>query len=309
MAGDFDLISAAERQRALDVVQRRADWGGMSQDELLSFTTRVHAAQTHAGLESVLLELPPERPWKMPETTPPDLPALPWWQRPVTVVTAAAIVGVGIFVAAVVGLAAASDDGRQAGGRPIIELPPAEIPRTTTTRVPVTTAPPTTVRPIAPPTTVAAAMLRVGEDIQPGRYMSATTVCYWERRSGVDPGLDDVIVNGGTSFHTVVDIAPSDVAFFSDYSCIWKPYAAPATAATTFEDGDWLVGSDIQAGTYERTDPQGFDDFCGWERASGFRHDYDEIIAYGYPTGPETVRLAAGERFTTEACGPWTKVG
>lgn len=313
MAGDFDLISAAERQHALDAVQRRAQRAGMSPDDVRSFTARVGAAQTHVGLESVLTDLPPERPWTMPETTPADRPALPWWQRPVTVVCAAAIVGTGIFVAAVVGLAGGSEDDHSATTRPIIELPPAALPRSTTTTP--TTSPPTTAQPVAPPTAPTppnlpeASMLRVGPDIQPGRYMSITAICYWERRSGVDPGLDDVIVNGGTASHAVVDIAASDVAFSWNYGCDWKPYAAPAAPAPAMADGDWLVGSDVQAGTYERTDPAGFDDFCSWERARGFLHDYDEVIAYGYPIGPETVRLAAGERFTSESCGPWAKVG
>jgi hypothetical protein len=72
-------------------------------------------------------------------------------------------------------------------------------------------------------------------------------------------------------------------------------------------DGDWLVGSDVVAGTYRSDLPGATSDMCMWERGTGFRHGYDEVVTYEYP-GTLEVTVRDGERFSSFTCGTWTKV-
>jgi hypothetical protein len=311
VADDFGLISGAERQHVLDQLQRQADAGTLSPAELSDRIARVHAAQTHAGLEAILRELPAEQPWRMPKAPPPPAgPGLPWWQRPGVVVGAAMVVGVCIFVAAVV--TAGSDDGDDdsATGRTIIELPPAEAPDpTTTTRPPTTTTtstttttPPFAVDPIVDGSEV---VLRVGQDIQPGRYMSGGPLCYWERLHRLDPGLRSVIANG-LGPKVIVDVRAGDAGLRSRSCREWVPYAPLPTPVSSFGDGDWLVGSDIPPGTYSAPGA----DLCMWESRTDFTHDaIDGIIDDNIIDASTTVTLRAGNGFSTLGCGTWTKVG
>lgn len=314
MAEDFGLISDAERQHALDELQRRADVGAISQADLNDRITRVHAAQTHAGLQAIVQELPTEQPWQLPQTPPPAVgPGLPWWQRPIVVVVAAMVVGTGVFIAAVVG-AGADDGDDSASRRTIIELPPAELattttttrPTTTTTRPPTTTTPTTTAPLVVDPVfNSQEKVLKVGQDIQPGRYMSSGQLCYWERVRGFAPGLDDVITNG-LGPKVILDVRAGDAGLRSRDCSPWVPYAPLAIPVTTFGDGDWLTGSDIPPGTYSAPGAE----MCWWSSNSDFTHDaIDGIIDDHFSSGDFTVTLRSGHGFTTQGCGTWTKVG
>jgi hypothetical protein len=184
-------------------------------------------------------------------------------------------------------------------------------------RVPISTTPSSTTTTtvfseVEPAVSDPEVLLVVGQDIQPGRYLATdlTFTCYWERVSGLDGDFDQIIVNGlgGTSpgqGQLIVDILASDAGFRTQGCGDWRPYAPPATPATTMGDGDWLVGSDIQPGTYGSTGPPSSVP-CHWERASGFTHDgLSEWIDSGFPEEPTTVQVYAGERFTADACGMW----
>jgi hypothetical protein len=175
-----------------------------------------------------------------------------------------------------------------------------EAPRTTTTAAPTTTETPTTTKPplpgFGPGTQV------VGTDTQPGRYVAGGELCYWERLSGLGGTFEEIITNGNPEGQAIVEILDSDVAFNSDGCGDWTLYVPPASPATSFGPGDWVVGEQIAPGTY-RADAAGL---CYWERASGFAHDFDEIITNGNPTGQAIVEIAPTDaRFTTSGCGDW----
>lgn len=77
-------------------------------------------------------------------------------------------------------------------------------------------------------------------------------------------------------------------------------------ASDSFSDGTWLVGDDIEAGTYRVIPEEGY---CYWERLSGLTGDFDDIIANGNPGGPAYVEILATDRaFTSSDCGNWAKV-
>jgi hypothetical protein len=85
-----------------------------------------------------------------------------------------------------------------------------------------------------------------------------------------------------------------------------EPTAPPPTGPrTSFDDGQWVVGSDIESGTYHT---EGSDD-CYWERLSGFGGSSEEIIANNLGSGPQTVTIAPTDKgFSAQRCGTWTKV-
>ena len=85
---------------------------------------------------------------------------------------------------------------------------------------------------------------------------------------------------------------------------------AAATSAATFGDGTWVVGTDIEPGTYRSDVPAG--ELCYWERLSGFGGDITvDVITNDLVGGPQQVlvEIAPSEAgFTSEDCGTWTKV-
>lgn len=83
---------------------------------------------------------------------------------------------------------------------------------------------------------------------------------------------------------------------------------AAQPTGTSFGPGTWIVGADIQPGTY-RSDP--VTGACLWKRLSGFGGDSDEVIAQDLVMeGPTTVTISATDAgfVADEDCGRWTKV-
>lgn len=149
----------------------------------------------------------------------------------------------------------------------------------------------------------------VGSEIQPGRYVSNNDGggCYYARLRDTSGEFDAIITNGNPDGRAVVDIAQSDGAFDSQRCARWVPWSPPSVAPlTSFSDGDWAVGFEIEPGTYRSDSGSG----CYWERAKGFGHDFGEIITNANPEGTPTVTIASSDvRFTSQRCGTWTKIG
>lgn len=80
--------------------------------------------------------------------------------------------------------------------------------------------------------------------------------------------------------------------------------AEEETAASTFGNGVYVVGSDIEPGTY-RTDGGSN---CYWARLSGLGGGFEDIIANGLPDGPATVEIRPGdEAFESSGCADWNR--
>lgn len=75
---------------------------------------------------------------------------------------------------------------------------------------------------------------------------------------------------------------------------------------TSFSDGTFLVGKDIQAGTYRNQ--TGYDS-CYWERLSGTSGSFTEIIANDNPQGQAVVTILEGDNaFSSKRCGTWSRI-
>jgi hypothetical protein len=74
---------------------------------------------------------------------------------------------------------------------------------------------------------------------------------------------------------------------------------------TTIREGVWLVGADIEPGTY-RTSAEVSGGSCYWEIDDGA--DFSHIVSNDIVTGGRpTVTLHSGQQFTTSDCGSWVK--
>lgn len=79
----------------------------------------------------------------------------------------------------------------------------------------------------------------------------------------------------------------------------------PPPPAPTIEDGSWTVGEDIPAGTY-KTVGAGSDCYWGIYKSGTNQSDIVKVNVGG---GNLRVTLKAGQDFTTDRCGTWTKIG
>ncbi|MCU1653468.1 MAG: putative secreted protein [Pseudonocardia sp.] len=75
-------------------------------------------------------------------------------------------------------------------------------------------------------------------------------------------------------------------------------------------DGTYVVGTDIQAGSYRTTGPaRSVIPNCYWTRNSDTSGELSSIIASDITQGPTTVTIKPTDgAFHTSGCQPWTKV-
>ena len=188
---------------------------------------------------------------------------------------------------------------------------PTRVLDTRTPPPPATPPPPTTPPPPATGTLFPGTTL-IGAGAPAGRYIAqALSGCYWERLSGLGGTLNEIIANDFQSFAgpAIVDIRPTDLAFKFDADCrTFKPYTPPASASATITQGAWVVGSDIQPGTYSANVSNG----CYWERATSFDGGLGSIIANDFIStgGTAFVTIAFTDTAfkTDNDCGTWTRI-
>lgn len=148
---------------------------------------------------------------------------------------------------------------------------------------------------------------QVGKDIQPGTYRTrvGSSGCYWERLKGFSGAFEDIIANDNTDGPAVVTIAANDAGFTSQDCGTWTQDLSQITKSkTSFEDGAYIVGTDIEPGTYKNTGDQD----CYWQRLRDFSGSFDGIIANGNPKGAAIVTIKTSDKgFSAARCGTWTK--
>ena len=84
-----------------------------------------------------------------------------------------------------------------------------------------------------------------------------------------------------------------------------SPSNAEDSTVTSFADGTWVVGDDIQAGTYRSSKTVSS---CYWQRLSGFSGEFDDIIVNELTEAISVVEISSTDAgFSTERCGTWTE--
>lgn len=150
----------------------------------------------------------------------------------------------------------------------------------------------------------------VGADIEAGLYVTAAARnCYWERLSGFSGDLDDIIANdnldGSFGF---VEIAPGDAAFSSDRCGRWSlADEVELEQVEGFGDGDWLVGRQVEPGTYRTVAEVSS---CYWERVRGYSGTFEELVANdNVSAGRAIVEVSTSDfGISTSRCGEWERV-
>jgi hypothetical protein len=88
--------------------------------------------------------------------------------------------------------------------------------------------------------------------------------------------------------------------------------AAPATLpATTIGQGTFVVGREVQPGTYrtEGPDQDSLVSICTWQRLKNTSGEVGSWIASGIEKGPAVVTIKSSDAaFKSQGCQTWTKV-
>ena len=154
----------------------------------------------------------------------------------------------------------------------------------------------------------------VGTDIQSGTYVSNSPgYCSWYRLSSLNGASNNIIDSGNTSSgKQYVTIAPSDVAFKTLSCSTWslasaQPAAVTHRTGTIPGDGTFLVGPDVQSGTYVSNSPG----YCSWYRLSSLDGASNNIIDSGNTSsGKQYVTIAPSDvAFKTLSCSTWSLAG
>lgn len=185
---------------------------------------------------------------------------------------------------------------------------PAPTPYTTPTSTPAAT--PT---PKPSPKTFGDGTWTVGVDIAAGTYRlrePSFFLCEWTRTFMSGDGYDVTVDQTSLSTFDVVTIGSDDKTFQSDGCGEWSSDLSRVSYSTTeFEDGTYIVGTDIKAGTYKNTLA---DDLCFWKRLSGFGGTGAEVIDQNLPVEgfplTEVVQITPTDKgFYSYGCGVWQR--
>ncbi|MGW5633966.1 hypothetical protein [Streptomyces sp. NPDC003832] len=77
----------------------------------------------------------------------------------------------------------------------------------------------------------------------------------------------------------------------------------PEGPLTSIDEGTYLVGEDVKAGSYKTSGPS--DSMCYWSRNKDDSGELDSIIANDILQGPGRVTVNRGEIFETNGCDTW----
>lgn len=148
----------------------------------------------------------------------------------------------------------------------------------------------------------------IGQDIEPGLYKSEGSITYWARLNDFTGELGDIKANGNPMKATeLVEITSDDKGFETRGSGYWIKLdeSYKGELLTTFGDGTYIVGNDIQPGTYKSEGTVIY-----WARLSAFTGDLGDIKANGNPMDASTIVkiLPDDIGFTTRGGGTWTKI-
>jgi hypothetical protein len=181
-----------------------------------------------------------------------------------------------------------------------VVVQPSNTPKPTKTAMPAPTEDHSLVRP---------GTYMVGTDIQPGLYIGSAgsdimDSCYWARLNNLTGNIDSILANDNGIGQYYVEILPSDMAF--ETSCPLKLYDLNAPSANPFptqiQPGTYLVGRDIQSGTYKGQAGTDIMDSCYWVRLNNVNGDFNSIIANDNAVGQFYVQISGGDFAFSTKC-------
>lgn len=168
--------------------------------------------------------------------------------------------------------------------------------------------------------------LVAGVDIEPGTYRSVTEVlatdgpgyCYWDINDG--PTADDPYVTSGFIAGGYALVVLADYQLLTTYGCPEWVKVDEATlllerdaAATDISEGMWLVGEDIQPGTYRMlgAGPVEVGGVCSYVASDPWDTSEESYYEWGFTDSDDvlTMQVTLGTLFATTGCGDWERIG
>lgn len=149
----------------------------------------------------------------------------------------------------------------------------------------------------------------VGSTVRPGRYRSvnsSTISCYWARLRNTT-GSNDIIANDIGVGPRLLEVLSTDVALESNGCATWVEITGPVTSSRTapFTDGSYLVGIDIEPGTWQATSTG---TSCYWERMRNINGTNSTLANYFGSLPAVMTILPSDVAITVSRCGTWTRV-
>ncbi len=237
---------------------------------------------------------------------------------------AAALAGVGITVAIVLGLIALGSKDRH--GNDASAPPPVVTDEASPSPVADDAPLPVITYGVAGPEgQFGDGAYRVGVDVEPGTYRQVTPIeqesdrdsCYWMIYPGNDhsvkASIDFGSATGGLPILTLKESTEVVTAGCGD----WVPvdptnFFNKPDAPVGLPSGAWLIGDDFAPGVYRTAaviDLPGRGYPCMWSVYTGASHSNDDIIEEDITVaGSPMVRLETGESFSSSYCGDWVSV-
>lgn len=148
----------------------------------------------------------------------------------------------------------------------------------------------------------------VGTDIQPGIYRGEAgdgffDSCYWARLKDFSGDLDAVLANGNAQGPFYVEVKDSDHALETRCALLPLDLVPPTTEfPQTIGPGIYLVGRDIQPGTYKGEAGTDITESCYWARLSNVAGELDAVLANDNATGQFYVQVSQSDFALSVAC-------
>jgi hypothetical protein len=187
----------------------------------------------------------------------------------------------------------------------IVENTPVPIP----TNTPAPTRTPLPPPPTSNPNLIRPGTYLVGTDIQPGIYKgqggeSLFSSCYWQRMSDLSGGLESILANDNAIGQFYVEVGETDFAFETacDMTRLDPLPEPPNEYPTLLMPGMYLIGVDIQPGTYRGEGGQDIMTSCYWARLTNVAGDLDSIIANDNAIGQFYVTVSVTDFALDTAC-------
>ncbi len=149
----------------------------------------------------------------------------------------------------------------------------------------------------------------VGRDIQSGIYQGqagtdALDSCYWARVSDFTENFDALIANDNGIGQFYVDVKSDDFGFKTQCELISLD-ALPEPSGefpSNLLPGTYIVGRDIQPGTYKGEGGEDVLDSCYWARLSNLAGDFNSLIANDNSNGQFYVQVLESDFALSTAC-------
>lgn len=149
----------------------------------------------------------------------------------------------------------------------------------------------------------------VNVELQPGIYKGSAGEglfgsCYWERLKDLTGALDSILANDNSVGQFYIEVNTTDYALKTDCELLRLDPIPEHTGEypKVIKAGTYLIGYDIQPGTYKGQAGSDFGSSCYWERLRNVAGGLDAILANDNASGQYYVQVLSSDFALKTAC-------